>query len=350
MITKFLHDDIKRVIDAVLFTSETSYFIGPIYRTLETITSANLPEAAPAPGKGPRTTRENVMNTLMADIYTHFYRADENGNGAALPYKKNNFILKLSQANTGAGTWESGWILMGKEQGTGKMVVQKNNVRFCLEKEKIRRLDKDIYNTPCMVKTEKEIHLESSNFYYACGDTDKSQVAGYAGQTMRFYWNLTPQGAIRFIHILTTELNERKIAFRAKVISDPAKYTKTYSGVLYVDFSQLEKVLASVEYVYQNIKPLMNKPVPLFVKQIYPGLGFAEDPRNGLGFGISRSKLIAETLYDCFQQGINEQEKIEDTLFDSFIEAGFSPSHPYAREAKITYYEILFNKLNLFWN
>lgn len=350
MITKFLHSDIKRVIDAVLFTSETSYFIGPTYRTLETIINTNLSGAGPAPAKVPATTREKILNALLADIYTHFYSAEKNNTAAASSFKKNKFILQLSQANTGNGTWEKGWMLMGEEQGTGKMIVQKNNVRFFVEKEKVRREDESNYNTPCMVRTEKEILDENSGFYYAFGDTDKTQVAGYADQTTRFYWNLTPQGAIRFLHLLTTQLNERKIAFRAKVISDPLKYVRTYSGILYMDSSQLEKALTTIEYVYQNTKSFMNPEVPLFVKQIYPGLGFAEDPVNGLSFGISRSKLIAETLYDCFQQGINEQERIEDTLFDSFIEAGFSPSHPYAQEAKITYYEILLNKLNLSWN
>lgn len=350
MITKSLHSDIKKLLDAIQFTSETSYSIGGFNRSLETITGIHLPGAAPTSGKVPGTNREKIMNALLTDIYDHFYSTDKKTTNLASDYEKDKFIRDLSNANTGTGTWEKGWTLLGEEEKTGKMIVQKNNITFSVEKERVQREDKKKYNTPCLVRTEKEIYFENSRFYYAFGETDKAQVTGHANQTIRFYWNLTPQGAIRFINMLSTELNEKKIAFRAKVIADPAAYVKTYSGVLYVDSSQLEKTLASIEYIYKIIKPSMHPEVPLFVKQIYPGLGFAEDPINGPSFGISRTKLIAETLYDCYQQGINERERIEDTLFDSFLDAGFSPSHPYARDTKITYYEILFSKLNLSWN
>jgi hypothetical protein len=339
MITKTkLHHDITKVIRAIDFLSDTVYTLQGLRRDMEHIRIED--PARSLSGDGPMTAKQKFVNVLTTDIYNNLYHANAAITGNTPVYSSGTFIADLSQANHGTGVWETGWQFKGEEAGTDRMIVRKNELNFWVEKERVRLTD----NNGCMVKAEKECRLLNAHFYYAYGNTDKTLIAAYEHQSLRFYWNICAPAAITYIDAVTDILNIRNIPFTTKVLSDAAAYTRSDAAVLYIDRSQLDEVLPLIPLIYEQVKAGIKAAAPLFVRQLLPGVGFAEDPSNGMSFGISRSKLIAETLYTCLQEGISGHAQWEEQLEEAFEQTGISCAHPYAKAENIAQYESLIHK------
>lgn len=346
MNTEHLHQDIKRIIDTFEFVSETSYNMDGLFRDIEKIQIMDPSNALSTLGDTSETNKQKYINVLLTDIYNNYYQVDQSSQGKAPEYKNADFIIELSQANKGTGTWEDGWLFLGKDIKAQKMVVQKGGINFWVEEDRVWLLSEHREEASCLVKVEKENRFGNDYFYYAFGDTPKREVASYLNQPLRFYWNLTAEGALRYMALVTEQLNQKGIVFSTKVLSNPEAYTRTDSGVLYVDASQLEQVLPCIVSIQQSLQGCLKESVPMFVKPLFPGVGFAEDPRNGMSFGISRSKIIAETLYACLQQGKKNKQDIEHVMIQSFQKSEISPSNPYAYHPQLNEYELALAKLN----
>jgi hypothetical protein len=335
-----LHQDVKNILQSFRYLSKTKYSLGGNIRDIESINIIDPSKVLQAHVTGIDADEKKFISILTTDIYNNFYCLDNTPFDLSAACKIDDFIMELSQANSGAGTWEDGWLLVGEDDKQDKLIVQKRKINFWVSKENFIPL----LGLSGMVKIEKEIRFLNTHFYYAFGNTNKREVKNYQNQQLRFYWNLTAKGAIEYIKLITKELNKNKIHFSTKVIADHSNYKRTDAGVLYIDYSQVTEAMPVIRYVHEKIKKLLKEGVPMFVKKIDQGLGFAEDPKNGLSFGISRSKIIAETLYDCFNKENVNELMIELELIKSFHKLGINASQPYASTAKLNEYEYLFNK------
>lgn len=337
-----LHHDIRKVIRAIDFVSDTVYTLNGARRDMEQIRIED--PANTLSGSGLPALEQKYLNVLITDIYNNLYHAASVSDDE-LSYESDSFIAALSKANHGTGVWEEGWQLVGKDSHTGNLIVRKKTMNFWVEQDRVRPLE----NGLCLVKVEKECRHLNGYFYYAYGNTDKTQLAAYDGQSLRFYWNLQPAATIPYMDIVTELLNAAHIVFTTKVLSDPDSYSRSDAGVLYIDRSQLEDVLALIPRIYDRVRIGIRPTVPLFVRQLLPGVGFAEDPANGLSFGISRSKLIAETLYHCFRQGIPDHTQLEEELEAAFSQASVAAAHPYARAGNVLQYESIIYQQTRLW-
>src|SRR5215217_5090030 len=335
-----LHPDIKKVIAAIDFLSGTGYSMTGLDRDIQKIKIKDPSNALTDEEDTPVSLKQKYLNVLTTDIYNNLYHADTEIPEHGLSYKQDGFIAALSKANHGTGFWEDGWQFLGTDDRTGKIIVRKKTLNFWVEQERVSLLN----DGHCMVKVEKECRHLNNYFYYAYGNTDRTRVDGYDGQSIRFYWNLHPAVAVSYIDVVTDVLNAKNILFTTKVLSDPEAYSRSDAAVLYIDRSQLDEVLAIIPQLYRAVQDGIKQSTPMFVKTLLPGLGLAEDPSNGLSFGISRSKLIAEALYDCMLSGINDKEQMADALSNTFLKVGISATHPYAAAGNVKMYENIINK------
>lgn len=340
-----LHPDIKKVLAAIHFRSETGYRLNGLDRDIQKIKIKDPSNALADEEDTAVSMKQKYLNVLTTDIYNNLYHATAELPESSVAYKHDGFIGALSKANHGAGCWEDGWQLIGTDDKSDKVIARKKGLNFWVEQERVRPLN----DGHCMVKIEKECRHLNNYFYYAYGNTDRTMIDGYDGQSIRFYWNLHPAAAVSYIDVVTELLNARNILFTTKVLSDPAAYSRSDAAVLYIDRSQLDEVLAVMPQLYDAVKGGIKQGTPMFVKTLLPGLGLAEDPSNGFSFGISRSKLIAETLYDCMLSGISNKEQMEDVLCHAFLIAGISATHPYATTGNIKMYESIINKYIQSW-
>lgn len=341
MTTQTAHQDIKQIAGLIQIHSETTYQMGDNVRDVANINIVDPLNVLSTDTNQPN--RQKMLQVLTTDIYNQYYNTEI---AAVTGYPESNFIMDLSGSNSGTGTWEEGWVLLGTDAKNGKAVVEKENLKFWVDREKVMQL-KTAEGKACLVHVDKERRFLNPYFYYAFGNTAKHEVSKHCGQLLRFYWNLTPKGAVRYMSALTGMLNANGIVFATKVLSDPDRYQRVDSGVLYVDKSQLDEVLPLLIAVYDSVKADSRPSVPKFTRQLFPGLGFAEDPQNGQSFGISRSAIIAEALYDGFLNGKNTLLQREEILCDALEQHGISSENPYATFKNRDDYERIFKEFSL---
>lgn len=116
---------------------------------------------------------------------------------------------------------------------------------------------------------------------------------------IRFYFNLLPdkEGAKIWSDYLQYEFNKWRIPFQLKYPLNLKNYNYSDSGVLYISQNHFPLVV----YVLNNFMSrlysmgIVGDSIPLFTKQLYKGVAFAEDPLNtseNESYGMHRCNLI----------------------------------------------------------
>jgi Lanthionine synthetase C-like protein/HopA1 effector protein family len=310
-----VHPDLMTVIDAVTIVSPTRHVV-----------LGRVRDSAPA-GADPAPGAPALLPLLEADLYTRLY-ARPVGDAAApadLPAQR-DFLAALSAANSGRGTWDPGWVFRAVE-ADGRLAVVKYGLTFWAPPGAVRfRGGAPRAGEPCWVWVAKEFRHLMPGFYFAVGDGEPSDGAE---PLVRFYWHLTPGGAVAYMAAVTSALNARGVPFCAKVLSDPAQYLRANAGYLYLGRRHYAGLGDVLQTVYQRVAAHLRPEVPLFTKRLAPGLGVAEDPLNGLSFGQHRCRLVAQALWRSFLQGDRTREAGAATLAAVFREAGRDPESPY---------------------
>jgi len=111
---------------------------------------------------------------------------------------------------------------------------------------------------------------------------------------LRFYWNVTKEGAPRLMGEITGRFNRFRIPFRFKCGCLGSGYPRRDAAVLYVHARYYAISALVVQSVHPIVKPSLNASTPLFTKHLADGLGFAEDP--GGSFGENRMKILAAAM------------------------------------------------------
>lgn len=206
-----------------------------------------------------------------------------------------DYADRLSAANLGLGTWQSGWTARSVEPD-GRIVAERHGVRFWVPPTDFRRLgDEATGDQPGAVRIPKECFELASGFYMAYGNADDTRDAG---NVLRIYWHLAPSGGERLVSLMTSRLNEAGIAFQFKLQSDPLRFQRTDPAVLYLARSDYTGAVPILSEIRAAIEPWLRSTVSLLVKRLAPGIGLAEDPGDGSSFGEHRGKLLAGIFTD----------------------------------------------------
>jgi hypothetical protein len=335
--------DIKDIFESIQLHSPTQYSIKGVVRTVSQAQQQNFALVQAFSSTLPTEDSDDIqtlMPYLENDLYSKFYvKPQDNIAPNAYSLQARDFISELSKANNGIGTWESGWKVLSIED-SGRIKVTKDNVFFWVDKTGIRTNKKDIQpNTYCRIRIVKEMRQLVSGFYMAIGNGDNNNQNDTMRNLVRLYWNLTPEIAPTYMKLVTERLNSSRIPFRTKVLSNPNSYTRADSGVLYIEKIYFSRIKDAVNDIYHQIKNFMKPDVPLFTKYLHDGLGLAEDPGNGMSFGMSRCKILANSLCLSFSNNYNDHESKISALEESFKKEGLNPEYPYLeRNSKDVYH------------
>jgi len=172
-------------------------------------------------------------------------------------------------------------------------------------------------------------------FYYAFGDT----AGGFADseQTLRFYWNVSAEGAPRLMEAVTLDFNRFQIAFQFKCGTRAADYPRRDAAVLYLHRRYYAIAALLVERVHARMRDWLNAGTPLFARHLADGLGFAEDP--GDSFGKHRCKILAEAM--AATHGKPAEERFEEVR-RQFERRGLSLDRPWLNAGSLDRYEFPF--------
>jgi hypothetical protein len=284
------------------------------------------------PGLSGEAARNYLLYDLQQQLYFDFYIR-----GSAAPPQPESrkrmsavvtpFMRELSRANRGTGYWEPGWSVLSADEA--RVVASKNGFTLWARRQDCLS-DSGVdfrAGTRVSLKMPAERLGISPGFYTALSDTPRLEEE--IGSIVRFYWNVTPEGAIQLMGKTTSRLNEAKIAFQLKTLKDDTRYDRCDAAVLYVAKGSYRQVRLALESFYADTALHLKDGVPAFSKQLAPGLGFAEDPGSGESFGQNRCRLLAQALFRAHDEGRTTLAARMQMVSECFAEAALSLDAPY---------------------
>ncbi|HLO84856.1 MAG TPA: T3SS effector HopA1 family protein [Nostocaceae cyanobacterium] len=239
-------------------------------------------------------------------------------NGSLLPINSdgeqekltNNSVLgvdialyeNLHKSNQSQGYWSYHWLVVAEEKG-GNLLVQKSGLTLYVEPFFYQSsVEKDV-KVGELINIKLPKNLVQNGFYMAIAN------AGSQGDqdVVRIYFNLTPKGAVAVMENLTSQLNYLSIPFSFKALYNPDDYRRYDSAVLYFNKHNCKLVWPVLARVYTENQAYFCDQVPLFTKQLAPGLACAEEPDIKFGekesFGTNRCQIIANGLVSAWEKG-----------------------------------------------
>lgn len=280
----------------------------------------------------PQTARDYLHFALQSQLYNDFYCP-----GFAQPARFSDpvrpttgdahFVEALAAANSGQGYWTQGWDV--QDQDGDRVLVHRQGLSLWAGPGDYVTPDgkSPVQGEEISLRSPKESIALSPGFYLAHGNDDNIQQNGEP--VIRWYWNLSAPDAVSFMRRCTERLNGHEVPFKLKVLNDPVQYTRCDAVVLYTrkaDFGCISGLLAEI---YAGIATDIKPWVPMFTRQLAPGVGLAEDPAQGESFGLHRCGFVAEGMILAFEQ---QEHSIADRLeivLQTLVHAGIRPDMPY---------------------
>lgn len=296
------------------------------------VRSQELPDET-ASLMGADGARAYLVYNLQARLYSDFYcagRARPPLDEPALsqPPGSAAFVQELSAANAGRYAREPGWTV--EREDDGAIVVTRGGLSLWASPTEVYPTNGEGISpgTGVAVMMPNELLRLSPGFYMALGEAEFAVDGG--APVSRFYWNLRREGAAPLVSLLTRELNARGLAFRLKVVNDPARYSRCDAGVLYTLKEQYEEISGVVSAAYPRIAAALKQGTPALTRELAPGLGFAEDPGDSLtSFGMSRCQILAEAIVRASEVGAGAVEQRMIVLEKQFAAEGLDLDAPY---------------------
>ncbi|HEY0370996.1 MAG TPA: T3SS effector HopA1 family protein, partial [Thermoanaerobaculia bacterium] len=147
-------------------------------------------------------------------------------------------------------------------------------------------------------------------------------------------------GAVPLVRAVTTLLNRYQIPFRFKTLSYSGVYTRADAAVLFFAARYFDVITKLLPAIRAEIAPYLRPAVPLMTKRLHDGIGLAEDPATGESFGMSRSQLLAQAIWDAYTRGAQSEESRMQELAIQFQRNGLSLDRPHLRAASADIYEV----------
>jgi hypothetical protein len=290
----------------------------------------------------PMTARNYLLYHLQSKLYDNFYCT---GTAVARPaeapaYAQSAapFIEQLSRANSGRGFLQDGWTVRGLEGGC--VALARPDLALWVPPELCERQEGRI--TPGMevgLHLPKEMTALSPGYYMAMGDQELE--VEHFDQMLRVYWNVSSEGALALMRLITERLNMLCVPFRLKVVSSPHGFNRRDTAVLYIrkgNYGALRSILGGI---YARLGDEVRHGVPALTRSLAPRLALAEDPGHGESYGLHRAMLVAEGLVRGFEAsavGVVERLSYVEA---SLVENGVDPRRPYLKPGSCDDYEPL---------
>lgn len=238
------------------------------------------------------------------------------------------FYERLHESNHGEGYFDPDWTLLRREKD-GCLAVTKGGLILHVKQDLHLRPSDYSATIGSSIAIKMPRNVVQSGFYMAVSNAGSNTQP----QTVRIYFNLTPEGAVAVMGRLTRELNAATIPFTFKVLYDPSNYERHDSGVLYFERSNYEIVWQILQTIYQDQKSCFRTEIPLFTKKLAPGLALAEEPNHKFSakesFGTHRCQIVANGLLEAWQKGDNSPENRMMCISQHFSQLGIDLERPY---------------------
>lgn len=242
------------------------------------------------------------------------------------------FYDRLHENNWGEGRFEPGWQVL-RQESNGHLAVLKEGLTLYIEPERHLPPDHQLVSVGDRVSIRLPKNRVQSGFYLAVGNVSLASSSDGNSQTVRIYFNVSPEGALLLMSGITRQLNAAKISFQFKALYNPSDYDRYDAAVLYIQKQDYEMVRLLLQNLYAEAQPHLGVETPLFTKFLAPGLGLAEEPNQKFAaqesFGTHRCRIVANGLIEAWQRGEDSPQQRIQSIVHHFSCLGIDLSCPY---------------------
>ena len=327
-----IHDDLRQLLRAIVIRSPMEYELaGKTYRV--------APFGA---GQSPMwTTWSAGQPPLVVDLQTHIYDqayCRPLGTRTDPPLQTISIIEPLSAANAGRDRWEAGWSLVQLMQN-GHAQARKGDFESMFAPGEVVSANGAPLapGTPLNVLFARESRTQQPGFYVANSETPAP--SGSDSRMTRIYWHISEDGAVPLTRTVTTLFNRYQVPFRFKTLSYSGVYSRSDAAVLYFAARYFQIAARLLPSIRDEVRNYLRPATPLLSLKLHEGIGLAEDPGNGESFGMNRSRLIAQAIWDGYARGMQSEEARMAELAIQFQRTGLSLDRPHLRAASADIYE-----------
>jgi hypothetical protein len=245
-----------------------------------------------------------LIRAIQATFYDRCYAHRLGGSGfpAQAVAADPELTRQLAKANATIEHWDKGWVIhqLGPN---GQVFVRKGDreraaMPGAFISEAVLGMTPQI-GASVSVRAPRETLDVQPGYYFAFGET-LDELADQMS-LVRFYFHCGVEGAVLLIGELTSALNRFQVPFQLKTPAVATLYGRTDAAVLYIGARYFTITAGIVAQVRKTV-PLESN-VPLFTKQLWPGVGFAVEPGSGESFGTHRCRLAAEGIIGAWREG-----------------------------------------------
>ena len=276
------------------------------------------------------------QSPLVVDLETKIYEeayCRPLGSRPDPPRQPQSILENLSAANAGRDRWEGGWTVAQSMQN-GHVLARKGDLSHMFGPGEF-----SMHHGALHVLFARESRTQQPGFYIANGETPAP--FGSESRMTRIYWHIAEEGAVPLTRAVTTLLNRYEVPFRFKTLAYSGVYSRSDAAVLYFAARYFQIVMQLLPAILADVAAFLRPAVPLMTKRLHDGIGLAEDPATGESFGMSRSRLIAQAIWDAYSRGMQSDEARMQELAIQFQRHGLSIDRPHLRASSSdAFYEV----------
>jgi HopA1 effector protein family len=242
------------------------------------------------------------------------------------------FYEQLHQSNCGKGYFDPDWQVL-RQESDGSFAVAKGGLTLHINDDRYLSTPNTSISVGDRISLLMPRNLVQNGFYMAVGNAGLNSHNSDRDTTVRVYFHLSPEGAVAVMASLTEQLNAISIPFSFKVLYNPSNYDRYDSGVLYFEKNFYSQVHDALQIIHAENERYFRSEVPLFTKQLVPGLAVAEEPDQKFAeresFGTNRCQIIAEALLANWYSGDRSPQNRLEAIFQNFFRLGIEIKQPY---------------------
>jgi hypothetical protein len=279
---------------------------------------------------------------LVVDLTTRIYEeayCRPLGTRQEPPQTSVSLIEELSAANAGRDRWEGGWTLV-QLMPNGYASARKGDLANTFAPGEFAAASPGALSPGAAVHVQfaRESRTQQPGFYIVNGETPAP--SGSDSRMTRIYWHISQHGAVPLTRAVSTLLNRYEAPFRFKTLAYTSAYSRADSAVLFFAARYFQLIARLLPAIRAEIRDHLREATPLMTYRLADGIGLAEDPATGESFGMSRSRLIAQAIWDAYARGTQSEESRMMELSIQFSRHGLSLDKPHLRAASADIYEV----------
>jgi HopA1 effector protein family len=284
-----------------------------------------------------RSARTSLLFQLQSQLYTDFYckgsASPASDDETPLPGVETiEFVTELAAASRAPGYCENnGWRVSAINKD--RVLVRRGGLEvWARPRDCVNGHGRLIRGARVSLRSPRALPHISPGFYFVLGKTHRPYRRA---PLVRFYWNLTVEGAMCFLAKATKVLDDAGVPFSLKVANHPRRFNRCDAGVLYLRHQDCEPSFESIAKIFAKVGPYLKPGVPALTKPLAPGLGWAEDPNQHDSstlkgsFGTHRCYLLADGIIRAHERGSKSLEARLQVVERRFKTQGISLEEPF---------------------